>query len=172
MRRVEVSSSCSREHGTVFPRSGTGDAVEICEGAVQDPARRCSMATQSSQAKKPDAPKRAVGRSRRPARAARPKIEGARLRGLVEAATVDAYAESEQRVGFLTMIQDHLDVPFETEVLGVPIQVIGIDFNDAEEIVATCKRGAREQCIPVLDLPPPKGFEWLEAYRFFRRDGR
>jgi hypothetical protein len=87
------------------------------------------MATQSSQAKKPDAPKRAVGRSRRPARAARPKIEGARLRGLVEEAIVDAYGESEQRVGFLTMLQEHLEVPFETEVIGIPVQIIGIDFK-------------------------------------------
>src|SRR5215212_8784744 len=100
-------------------------------------------------------------------------VDKARLKELVEEAIVDAYGESEQRVGFFTMIQEHLAVPFETEVLGVPVQVTGIDINEAEEIVATCKRGARVQRIPVLDLPlpkpPPEGFEWIKAYCFFRR---
>ncbi|WP_437603075.1 calcium-binding protein [Sorangium sp. So ce590] len=131
------------------------------------------MATRSSRTKRSDTPKRVAGTSRRTARPTRPEIDEARLRGLVEEAIVDAYGESEQRVGFFTMMEDHLDVPFETELLGVPVQVTGIDFDDAEEIVATCKHGARMQRIPVLDLPlpksPPKGFEWIEAYRFFRR---
>ena len=73
------------------------------------------------------------------------------------------------------MLQEHVEVPFETEVLGVSVQVIKIDFNDAEEIVASCKRGTSVQRIPLLDLPlpkrPPRGFEWIEAYRFFERGG-
>lgn len=124
------------------------------------------MATQSRIVKKPRA---------RAERAERPKVDDARLRELVEEAIVDAYGESEQRTGFFTMLEDNLDVPFETEVLGVPVQVTGVDLNDAEEIVAICKRGARVQRIPILDLPlpkpPPKGFEWIEAYRFFRHGG-
>jgi hypothetical protein len=92
-----------------------------------------------------------------------------------DSATVDAYNEDEQGVGFLTMIQDNLDVPFEWEVLGVPVQVTSVDFNDAEEIVAICKRGTQVQRIPVADLPlpkpPPEGFEWIEAYRFYQRGG-
>ena len=43
----------------------------------------------------------------------------ARLDQLVAEATVDAYGDSEQRVGFLTMLEDNLALPFETEVLGV-----------------------------------------------------
>jgi hypothetical protein len=144
------------------------------------------MATRSTQptkkpaakkgtAKKPAASKLVVATGRRPTQATRPKVSTARLRELVEEATVDAYNEDEQRVGFLTMIQDNLDVPFETEVLGVPVQVTGVDFNDAEEIVAICKRGAQVQRIPVVDLPlpkpPPEGFEWIEAYRFYQCGG-
>lgn len=102
-----------------------------------------------------------VGTRRRPAQAAGPKISAARLKELVEEATVDAYNESERRVGFLTMIQDNLEVPFETDVLGVPVQVTSVDFNDADEIVAICTRGPQVQPIPVLDLPlpdpPPQG---------------
>jgi hypothetical protein len=40
---------------------------------------------------------------------------------LITDATIDAYDESEQRMGFYTMIMDHLSVPFETTTLGVPV---------------------------------------------------
>jgi hypothetical protein len=134
--------------------------------------------TKKAAAKETTTKKRAAGKlvvatSRRPAQATRPKVSAARLKELVEEATVDAHDEDEQRVGFLTMIQDNLEVPFEAEVLGVPVQVTGVDFNDADEIVAICKRGAHVQRIPVADLPlpepPPEGFEWIEAYRFYQR---
>jgi hypothetical protein len=146
----------------------------------------CAMATRRTQpAKKPAAKKTTAKKTatsklvvatwRRPAQAARPTVNKARLKELVEEATVDAYNEDEQRVGFLTMIQDNLDVPFETDVLGVPVQVTSVDFNDAEEIVAICKRSTHVQRIPVLDLPlpkpPPEGFEWIEAYRYYRHGG-
>jgi hypothetical protein len=126
-------------------------------------------------AKKNAASKPVVATLRRPAKATGSKISAARLQELVEEATVDAYGEDEQRMGFFTMIQDNLEVPFETEVLGVPVQVTAVDSNDADEIVAICKRGAKVQRIPVVDLPlpepPPEGFEWIEAYRFYRSGG-
>jgi hypothetical protein len=132
-------------------------------------------APKKTTAKKPAASKLVVGTRRSPAQAAGPTVSAARLEELVEEATADAYNEDEQRVGFLTMLQDHLDVPFETEVLGVPVQVTSVDLNDAEEIVAICKRGAQVQRIPVVDLPlpepPPEGFEWIEAYRFHQHGG-
>jgi hypothetical protein len=141
-------------------RTTTTPAVKV--PAMKKPAAKKLLET-----------KLVAGTRRRPAQAARPKVERARLRALVEEAIVDAYNEDEQRVGFLTMIQEHLEVPFETEVLGVAVRVTSIDFNDAEEIVAICKRGGRVQRIAVLDLPPPKpvprGFEWIEAYRFHQR---
>ncbi|WP_437763428.1 calcium-binding protein [Sorangium sp. So ce281] len=133
------------------------------------------LAAARSTAKKSAASELVVAPRRRPAQGTRPKVGTARLRKLIEEATVDAYNEEEQRVGFLTMIQEHLGVPFETDVLGVPVQVTGVDFNDADEIVAICKRGALVQRIPVVDLPlpksPPDGFEWIEAYRFYQRGG-
>jgi len=43
-----------------------------------------------------------------------------RLDELIEEAIVDAYRESEQRVGFLTMLEDGLAFPFKTEILGAP----------------------------------------------------
>lgn len=101
------------------------------------------------------------------------KISNATLERLIEEATVDAYNESERRVGFLTMIEEKLDLPFTTHVLGVEISVERIDMTPADEIVAICRRGRKRQAIPILELPlpkpPPAGAEWIEAYRRWLR---
>ena len=71
------------------------------------------------------------------------------------------------------MIEDHLALPFDTEVLGVPVTVERIDLTEADEVVAICRRGRTRQRIAVLDLPlpipPPDGAEWVEAYRYWAR---
>ncbi|HVT16064.1 MAG TPA: calcium-binding protein [Thermoanaerobaculia bacterium] len=99
----------------------------------------------------------------------RHKIAAAELDELIEEATVDCYNESEQRTGFYTMLEENLGLPFETDVLGVPVTVERIDLTRAEEIVAICRRGRARQAIPILDLPlpvpAPRGAEWIEAYR-------
>lgn len=96
-----------------------------------------------------------------------------RLDALIDEAIVDAYNESEQRVGFFTMLEDNLALPFETEVLGVRVVVERLDLTEAEEIVAVCRRGVQRQAIPILHLPlaAPRGpgAEWIEAYRRWAR---
>lgn len=95
------------------------------------------------------------------------------LQRLIAEATVDAHDESEQRVGFFTMIENNLALPFEADVLGVKVAVERVDFNDAEEIVAVCRRGSARQRVSILDLrlpaPLPDGAEWIEAYRHWAR---
>jgi len=68
------------------------------------------------------------------------KISDARLERLIEEATVDAYNDSEQRVGFLTMIEENLDLPFMTCILGAEVRVERMDMISADEIVAVCRR--------------------------------
>ena len=41
------------------------------------------------------------------------KLSEAKLDALIEEATVDAYTESEQMMGFHTMLDEHLDMPFK-----------------------------------------------------------
>ena len=91
------------------------------------------------------------------------------LERLIEKATVDAYGESEQRSGFLYVLEEKLGLRFEARVLGVAVIVEGVDLTPAEEIVAICRRGTERQAIPILGLrlpsPRPAGTEWIEAYR-------
>jgi Calcium binding len=118
-------------------------------------------------------PKRTPRTSERTARKALGKRQ---LEELIEEAIIDAYGESEQRVGFLTMLENSLAVPFTTDILGVPVRVERVGLNDAEEIVVVCRRERQRQLIPILDLPlpspPPAGWEWIEAYRYWVRGGR
>ena len=117
----------------------------------------------------------AVEKSRRGSRTGgrRRALYEARLDRLIEDATIDAYNESEQRAGFHGSLADHLQLPFETMVLGVPVLVERIDLTAAEEIVAICRRGRNRQALPILELPLPTplppGSEWIEAYRRWAR---
>jgi hypothetical protein len=78
-----------------------------------------------------------------------------RLDRMIAEAVVDAYGESEQIIGFCTMLEDNLVVPFDTEILGVEVTVQGSDMSDYEQIVAGCSRGRSGQRVPILNLPLP-----------------
>jgi hypothetical protein len=39
------------------------------------------------------------------------------------------------------MLEEHLAMPFETEVLGVKVTVEAVDLSDDDQIVAVCTRG-------------------------------
>jgi hypothetical protein len=95
------------------------------------------------------------------------------LERMVEEATVDANGESEQVTGFYTMLENDLELPFNTAVLGVEVTVERIDLTDDDHIVVVCRRAKELQRMPILDLPlpepPPKGWDWIEAYRHWPR---
>lgn len=107
--------------------------------------------------------------ARIPRRRSAQRISTARLDELIEEGTVDCYNESEQITGLLSMIDSNLELPFETDVLGMRVTVASVDLSSTETIVAKCRRGRMRQVIPILDLPlpdpPPAGAEWIEAYR-------
>ena|SRR5260221_5661506 len=93
----------------------------------------------------------------------------ARLRAMIEEATVDAYDRSEQVVGWMTMLENELALPFETHVLGVTVKVTCIEVTPDDTLVAICTRGKAKQKLSVADLPlptrRPRGAEWIDAYR-------
>ncbi len=115
-----------------------------------------------------------------PSRVARPtKRTGGRqstpkfdLDALVDDATIDCHDESEQVMGLANAIEEHVAVPFETTVLGMPVEVVSIEAGE-RDIVAVCRRGAHRQRISLLDLPlpaqEPDGAEWIAAYCHWAR---
>jgi uncharacterized Zn finger protein len=95
----------------------------------------------------------------------------ARLEALIEEATVDAYNEAEQAVGFYTMICDRLALPFKTKVLGQEADVVAIEMGDDDRLCAVCKVGRKRQRISLVDMALPSkrpaGAEWIVAYRLW-----
>ncbi len=99
----------------------------------------------------------------------RPTLSNTRLDELIEEATVDAYGDSEQTTGLYSLLEEHLHLPFHTEVLGIEVAVEALDMTEDEQIVAVYSHGKSRQRISLLDLPlpspPPGGAEWIDAYR-------
>jgi hypothetical protein len=97
-----------------------------------------------------------------------------RLRELVEEATVDCYGEDEQHSGLVNMILDEVECPFKAKVIGEEVEVT--DFDCPEEgygLYAVCRRKGKKYKVDVNTLewvkPYPKGFEWIEAYLYWRQ---
>ena len=98
------------------------------------------------------------------------------LETLNEEATVDCYDEYEQATGLFTMIQDELEIPFKTRVLGMEVAVVAIEQDDGGlGVVAVCGRQGERQRLSLSDLPlpspPPAGAQWIAAYRLWARRG-
>jgi hypothetical protein len=95
------------------------------------------------------------------------------LEVLIEEAVIDAYGEDEQKVGLLTMMQEHLALPFSVSILGVEAVAEKVDMTHDGRIVAVCQRDGMKQRIEILDLPLPKpapvGAEWIAAYSYWRK---
>jgi hypothetical protein len=102
-----------------------------------------------------------------------PSLSKAKLEALIEEAIVDAYGEEEQKVGLLTMLQEHLALPFSVSILGVEAIVEKVDMTRDGRVEAVCQRDGVRQRIEILDLPLPKptheGAEWIAAYSHWRR---
>jgi hypothetical protein len=102
-----------------------------------------------------------------------PSLTKAKLEALIEEAVVDAYGDDEQKVGLLTMMQEHLALPFSVSILGIEAAVEKVDMTRDGRIVAVCQRNGIRQRIEILDLPLPKpapaGAEWIAAYSHWRR---
>ena len=107
--------------------------------------------------------------------ATKSRLSESALSAMIEEATVDAYDESEQATGWFTMLEEHLELPFETTVLGTVVTVSSIDLRDYGQLNAICTRGRHRQAISLAELPLPKprpaGSEWIEAYRHWLGGG-
>jgi hypothetical protein len=97
-------------------------------------------------------------------------LKGAELAEMIESATVDAYGQDQQLTGLFDRLEECLPAEFETTVLGVQVTVKSITYMNGV-ISADCVRGEYRQAISLLDLPlpdpPPEGWEWIAAYRYW-----
>ena len=58
------------------------------------------------------------------------RLSDVKLAALVEEAVVDCYDDWEQVTGLFNMIEENLQLPFETNILGMPVQVVSVDIRD------------------------------------------
>ena len=104
----------------------------------------------------------------------RPKPSTKLLDAMIEEATVDAYNDEEQITGLFTMLEEHLALPFETEVLGITVTV------DKDRPDRRATRSSRSAAATLTSRrsrsstyrsphPAPDGVEWIDAYRRWRR---
>ena len=68
-----------------------------------------------------------------------------------------------------TMLEEHLEVPFETTVFDVPVIVRRVDITQPTRSSRSATAVAIDRRFPILSLPLPvprlTGWEWIEAYR-------
>ena len=94
----------------------------------------------------------------------------ARLRALIEEATVDCYNEGEEFQGFVCMIEENVVCPFQAKVIGEEVEVVDLRGPKAGfGVDAVCRYKDKEYRIDVRSLEWPKkkpeGYEWIEAYQ-------
>jgi Calcium binding len=152
------------------------DTIEVVGGPLADGRLESQAAHEPAPAVpaavvRPGASNRKAATGRRPTRSWPPSPR--RLDALIAEATVDAYGESEQATAFLTMLDEHLALPFGATVLGEAVVVEKIDLSDVDELIAMCRRRGKRQKVRLLDLelavPRPKGAEWVAAYHRWAR---
>ncbi len=98
-----------------------------------------------------------------------------KVQAALEEATVDAYDDSEQHTGLLTMIKEELAFPFPARVLGEAVSVVGMELpeDDGFGLDLVCERNGKRHRIEArsvaLVAPLPKGHLFLAAYLAWKR---
>ena len=99
-------------------------------------------------------------------------VDKERIEELLQEATVDCYGEEEEFTGILYTLDERLGFPLRARVLGVQVQVVGLDDGRSSPrrgIVARVKRAGQEYRISLADLefidPDPQSAEWLAMYQ-------
>jgi hypothetical protein len=93
------------------------------------------------------------------------------LDGLIDEIIVDTYGDEERRWAFRKAFEDHIGLPAEAFVVGVPVTVMTIDYdgNERRGLTARCQREeGLEQVIAACDLIFPEGSaaaRYVAAYR-------
>ena len=92
------------------------------------------------------------------------------LDALIDEIIVDAYGDDEQSWAFRQVLEDELALPREAFVIGEPVTVLTIDYeNERRGITARCRReDGTEYQVAACDLHFPRGTmaaRYMAAYR-------
>jgi hypothetical protein len=72
---------------------------------------------------------------------------------LVEVITADCYNPSEQVASFYEIVLEEVSLPTQADVLGIRVDVLGIDIaGHGEQMTAMCRRGDTEQSLHLSNL--------------------
>jgi hypothetical protein len=86
-----------------------------------------------------------------------------------EVATLDAYGEEEQAVGWLTCIQEMSDRFERVNVLGQEVDLEGFDLANDRAVVAICRKGKSKTRIALESVDFSKLSKgeslWLKAWK-------
>lgn len=98
-------------------------------------------------------------------------LSNKRYAEMVEDATLDCYDASEEIAGFLVMLQENTDVPFDAQVVGCGVKVIDFAMDNNRILVKVTRDNSvfqvdlRDAAIEANQLQ-----EWVVAYQRWRKE--
>lgn len=78
------------------------------------------------------------------------------VQDMLERVLIDAYGDYEQLSSFETILGNEGRFPFPATVVGVPVEVMGVEFDGDERrgLVAVCRRDGTDHRVSLLDVEP------------------
>jgi hypothetical protein len=102
----------------------------------------------------------------------RPRGRKSRLEELIGRVLAGTEGEEEAQAAFHEALEEHVKLPFRTDLPDGPATVRAFEVGAEDLLVAVCLRGAERREVPLDELPlpkpGPKGTEWILAYRAWR----
>ncbi|MCI0721011.1 MAG: calcium-binding protein [Acidobacteria bacterium] len=98
------------------------------------------------------------------------QLDKDKVRRAFEEAIIDCYGEYEQHSGLLTMIEQEVKFPFQAQVLGNIVKVVGMEWPDDDEfgLDFVCEHKGKRHRVEArsVDLvsPFPEGHLYIAAY--------
>ncbi len=95
-----------------------------------------------------------------------------KLERLIDEASVDTDSIDDVAMGLCYGIQEHVRFPFPGKVVGEEVSIVGVEEGQGVDVVAICERKGRRYRVRLDDVTftaRPKGVEWIDAYRYFKR---
>ncbi len=98
------------------------------------------------------------------------QLDPERVREAFDEAILDCYGEYEQHSGLLTMIEQEVKFPFQAQVLGDRVKIVGMEWPDDEEfgLDFVCERKGKPHRVEARSVelisPFPAGHLYIAAY--------